>query len=157
MSLRADLDSLCDEPEVILDMSAVTYLDSTFVNELLRLHMVRTERNLRPLSIVRGSLVLKRLFALFSLGALFRLVDTLQEALSKDGMESRIRATTAHSLPFVVRHAHPGDNAEIPDIAIYSTKSGLPAPVWNSLGGARRWTVVHSQKVPERTLLANHC
>lgn len=31
LSVRADLDSLCDEPEVIFDMSGVTYLDSTFV------------------------------------------------------------------------------------------------------------------------------
>jgi anti-anti-sigma regulatory factor len=131
LSLRADFDSLRDEAEVVLDLTAVTYLDSTFVNELLRLNTHRVERGLRPPSIVRSALALKRIFSLLYFGALFRLVDTLEQALFNDGK------------PVVYRHAHPGNDANAPDIAIYSTESGSPTPVWNSLGADLEVTFLH--------------
>ena len=85
LSLQEDFDSLCDEPDVVLDLTAVTYLDSTFVNALLRPNTHRIERKMRPFSIVLHSLALKRLFSLLYLGVLFRLVDTLEEALLTNG------------------------------------------------------------------------
>jgi hypothetical protein len=41
--LRDDFDAVCLEPRLILDMRGVSYVDSTFANELLRLHRCTLE------------------------------------------------------------------------------------------------------------------
>jgi anti-anti-sigma factor len=97
VALQADFDSLCTEPRtVILDMSAVTYLDSWFVTELIRLHKMRAQRGCDRLTIVRVEPIVKRIFALLYMGTFCRMVDTLDDALPKDGK------------PVVVRRAGPG-------------------------------------------------
>jgi anti-anti-sigma regulatory factor len=121
LSVRADFDSLCDASEIILDMSAVTYVDSTFVNELVRFRALRVDRNLAPPSIVRSSLAVKKLFSVLGLGALFRLVDLLSDVLLKNGELIEIK------------YARPGNGTDPPRISIYTTE-GSPAPAWDGLG-----------------------
>jgi anti-anti-sigma regulatory factor len=121
LSVRADFESLLDESEIIFEMSAVTYLDSTLIGELARFRALRVDRNLRPPSIVRCSLGLKKLFSILGLGAFFHIVDLLSEVLPEDG-------------EFVdIKYARPGDGMEAPHISIYST-IGSPAPAWGGLG-----------------------
>lgn len=74
--LRADLDRLAALPAVVLDLSRVTYIDSTVITELMRLHNLRAERRLVPETIIVGGGHLKRLFDLLQLDKVFRLVDS---------------------------------------------------------------------------------
>jgi anti-anti-sigma factor len=127
LSLRADFDSLCDKSTVILDMTAVSYLDSGVINEILRLHMLRIERHLSPLSIVRSSPNLKRLFAISFLNALFCIVDTLNEVLPKDGE------------PVDIQYARSGNDSELPPIRIVYSQSAPLAPAWSSFGARSRF------------------
>jgi anti-anti-sigma regulatory factor len=120
LSVRADFESLLDESEIILEMSAVTYLDSTLVGELVRFRSLRVDRNLSPPSIVRCSLPVKKLFTILGLGALFRLVDLLSEVLPKNGEFTDIK------------YARPGDNTDRPHISTYATE-GSPAPAWDGV------------------------
>jgi anti-anti-sigma regulatory factor len=121
LSVRADFESLVDESAIIFEMSAVTYLDSTFVGELVRFRALRVDRNLRPPSIVRCSLALRKLFSILGLGGLFRIVDLLSEVLPKNG-------------EFIdIKYARPGDGTDPPHISIYSTEDSR-APAWNGLG-----------------------
>jgi anti-anti-sigma regulatory factor len=83
--LGAELDSVRDEPNVVLDMRGITYLDSTCATELLRLHEYRAQNGHPQVSIVRSGLVVRRVFAILYFKTLFRLFDTLGEALPKDG------------------------------------------------------------------------
>jgi anti-anti-sigma regulatory factor len=110
LSLRADFDSLCDKSTVILDMTAVSYLDSGVINEILRLHMLRVERHLSPLSIVRSSPNLKRLFAIPFFNALFCIADTISEVLPNDGA------------PVYIQYARAGNDSELPTNRIFSTR-----------------------------------
>jgi anti-anti-sigma regulatory factor len=111
LSLRADFDSLCDKSTVVLDMTAVSYLDSGVINEILRLHMLRVERHLSPLSIVRSSPNLKRLFAIPFFSALFCIADTISEVLPNDGA------------PVYIQYARAGNDSKPPPNRIFSTRS----------------------------------
>jgi len=119
--LRAEFDALCDEPNLVLDMRGVTYLDSTFVTELIRLHKCRGERGIGEVSIVRNTFLVKRLFGILYFRTLFRLVDTLKEALPNDG--STVTVQYACRGDQGARFAEP----EIP------AKSEVPAIGWESL------------------------
>jgi anti-anti-sigma factor len=109
VKLRAEFDAVCTEPNLILDMRGVSYVDSTFANELLRLHKCRLEHGLGEVSIVRNSLIVKRLFAILYFKTLFRLADTLEEVLPRNGS------------PIVIQCACRGN------------ESPLPLPAWDSL------------------------
>lgn len=91
-ALRAEFDALCTEPNtVVLDMSAVTYIDSSFATELMRLHKMRAERGYSRLTIVRVAPLVKRIFAILYMGTFCRMVDRLEEAVSKDGKSVIVR------------------------------------------------------------------
>ena len=122
LSLRADFDSLCDKYTVILDMTAVTYLDSGVINEILRLHMLRVERHLSRLSIVRSSPNLKRLFANSFLNALFCIADTVNEVLPNDGA------------PVYIQYARAGNDSEPPPNRIFYTRSARRRGQYGSAG-----------------------
>lgn len=84
-ALHADFDALSAKPHaLILDMSAVTYLDTSFVSELVRLHEMRAGRGYDRFTIVRSSPIVKRVFDLLYVGTFCRMAGTLQEALPKD-------------------------------------------------------------------------
>ena len=113
--LRAEFDAVCAEPNLILDMRGVSYVDSTFANELIRLRNSRLESGIYGVSIVRNSFIVKRLFAILYFKKLFHLVDTLEEVLPKDGS------------PVVIQCARCGDDSAFPGLPI----RGLP--IWESL------------------------
>jgi anti-anti-sigma factor len=83
--LRAEFEAVCEEQNLVLDMRGVSYVDSTFASELLWLHKCRMERGIGQVSIVRNASIIKRLFAILYFKTLFRLVDTLEEVLPKNG------------------------------------------------------------------------
>jgi len=98
--LRADFDALCAEPNtIVLDMSAVTYIDSSFATELIRLHKIRAERGYSRLTIVRVAPLVKRIFAIFYMGTFCRLVDTVEEALPRDGKSVVVRQACQGGIP----------------------------------------------------------
>ena len=84
-ALHADFDALGAKPHaLILDMSAVTYLDTSFVAELIRLHDMRAGRGYDRFTIVRSSPIVKRVFELLYVGTFCRMAATLEEALPRD-------------------------------------------------------------------------
>ncbi len=83
--LRAEFDALCTENSLVLDMSAVTYLDSTFISELIRLHNARTEQGCNRLTIVRPSPIVRRVLSLLYIFTFCRVVASLDEALAQHG------------------------------------------------------------------------
>lgn len=119
--LRAEFNAVCSEPSLILDMRGVSYVDSTFASELLRLHKCRLEKGLGGVSIVRNSFIVKRLFAILYFKTLFRLVDTLEEVLPRNGS------------PVVIQCACRGDDSSFTPLPMHTTKTDAPQPVWDSL------------------------
>ncbi|HEY1656095.1 MAG TPA: STAS domain-containing protein [Candidatus Tumulicola sp.] len=79
--MRAKLEALASVPRALLDFSRVTYMDSTAVTELLRLHKIRAERSLDRETIVLGGV--QKLFELLQLNKVFRLVDSMEDGLSE--------------------------------------------------------------------------
>jgi anti-anti-sigma factor len=92
--LRAEFDTLRNEPKVVLDMTAVTYFDSTCIGLLIRLHTDRVANNCEQLSIVSSTRIIKRLFQLLGFDSMFRIVGTLDEALPKGGVAADVRYAT---------------------------------------------------------------
>jgi anti-anti-sigma factor len=95
--LRSELDALHDEPELVLDMTGVTYIDSTCIAELMMLQSYRTMANLPKVSIVQNASSVGRLFDILGIRSMFEVVPTLDDALPKDGK------------PFRMHLAVPGD------------------------------------------------
>jgi len=119
--LRAEFAGICAEPKLILDMRAVSYVDSTFATELLWLHRCRVEKGLSEVSIVRSAFIVKRVFTILFFKTLFRLVDTLEEALPRDGS------------PIVTQAACRGDESLFPAPPLLATKPVRLLPAWDSV------------------------
>lgn len=81
--LRAEFDALYAENSLVLDMSAVTYLDSTFIGELIRLHNLRTAHGCNRLTIVHPAPIVKRVLSLLYIFTFCRVVANLDEALAQ--------------------------------------------------------------------------
>ncbi len=83
--VRAAFDAVSEAPRVALDFSDVTYIDSTIIHELVRLHNARSAGDLeRETLVVRNSNLL-RVFELLNLASVFRVVESLDEAVDKNG------------------------------------------------------------------------
>lgn len=82
--LRSFLEAYA-EPNLVLDLSEVSYVDSSFLNELVRLHHSRREKNFDTEVIVLGQPMVQRIFEICDLGSLFHIVGTLDEALVNNG------------------------------------------------------------------------
>jgi anti-anti-sigma factor len=100
--LRKEFAGLYDVPVLIVDLSAVTFFDSTCVSELVHLQNARLAKGLPPITVVQGASIVKRLFEVLNLGDVFQLVDSSESALSDDGEA------------VVIRHAVPGEQAGEP-------------------------------------------
>lgn len=79
--LRLDLERLVDVRTVVLDFTDVTYIDSTVIGELIRLHNLRASRNLPPETIVANNPNLLKLFTIVQLHEAFRIVASLDAAV----------------------------------------------------------------------------
>jgi anti-anti-sigma factor len=119
--LRAEFDAVCTEPNLVLDMRGVSYIDSTFANELLRLHECRLEKGIGEVSIVRNTFIVKRLFGILYFKTLFRLVKTLEEVLPRDGSSVLIQCACR------------GEESTVSEVPMYTTETSEPQPSWDSL------------------------
>lgn len=117
--LRVEFDALHEQDHLILDLSAVTYLDSTFVKELIRLQKVRAQCGYERLTIVRAAPIVKKVFARLYIFTFARVVASLEEALPKDG--TRV----------IVQRACSGDNPS-PRWPIAVSRTKAPTPAWIS-------------------------
>lgn len=88
--LRKFLESYI-EPNLVLDLSEVSYVDSSFVTELVRFHRRRREKDFDPEVIVLAHPMVQRLFEILDLGSLFQVVGTLDEALANNGKAMSIQ------------------------------------------------------------------
>jgi anti-anti-sigma regulatory factor len=88
--LRHEFSELRDEPSVVLDLTAVTDIDSACIGELMRLRNLRWRKGLDRIAVVRGP-NLKRLFEIINLTDQFRFAGTLDEVLPKDGSPVTVR------------------------------------------------------------------
>lgn len=73
----AELERLCAEPNVIIDLSNVSYLDATCVTELLRMHARRTGKGFDREIVILGQTSVRRLFELLSMQSVVRIVERL--------------------------------------------------------------------------------
>jgi anti-anti-sigma factor len=83
--LRAALDSISAAPRIALDLSDVSYIDSTIIHELLRLHNARAAHELERETIIVRTANLLKVFGVLSLASVFRIVESLDEFVAKDG------------------------------------------------------------------------
>jgi anti-anti-sigma factor len=83
LHLREELGRLAGAKSLVMDLTAVTFLDSTCIGEFFRFQGLRAEKGHRPFTFVRNSALLRRLFTIIRLEAVFPVVDSLDEALRK--------------------------------------------------------------------------
>lgn len=90
--LRRELESLESESSLVIDFSEVTYVDSSCITELLRMNHARRAKGYETAAIVvkRGNAV-RRIFEIADLPALFKVVETLDEAVKKNGETATVR------------------------------------------------------------------
>jgi anti-anti-sigma regulatory factor len=103
--LRAEFETLYTEPNLILDMRDVSYIDSIFATELLRLHKRRIEKGIGVVSIALSAFIVRRLFAILLFQTLFRLAATLDELLPRDGSTVVIQPGCRGNAPLQPRPA----------------------------------------------------
>jgi anti-anti-sigma regulatory factor len=118
-ALHAEFDALHVEDSLVLDMSAVTYLDSTFIDELIWLHELRAQQGCDRLTIVRPASIVKKVLALLYVFTFARVVATIDEALAPNG--ARV----------VIHRACRGDNPTT-QWPVPVLKSDVPTPAWIS-------------------------
>lgn len=75
-----ELDGLCSEPNVIIDLSAVSYLDATCLTEMLRMHERRRDNGFDRETIILGQPPVRRLFDLLKMEGVVRVVECLDDA-----------------------------------------------------------------------------
>jgi anti-anti-sigma regulatory factor len=74
-SLRTLLDRISEIPDLVLDFREVTFIDSTCVTELLRMHTLRITNSLPRETIILGKTPIRRLFEVLDLYRVFNVVE----------------------------------------------------------------------------------
>jgi anti-anti-sigma factor len=75
--LREELSRLYYAPDVVLNMSGVKFLDSTFISELMLMVRSRREKGLSRVTVVtQTNSVVKRLFEVSGIAPLFNVVES---------------------------------------------------------------------------------
>lgn len=110
--LRLDLEGLTNVQSVVLDFTDVTYLDSTVIGELMRLHKIRTSKGYGRETIVANNPRLGKLFNIVSLHEIFNVVSSLADIVEKPGelidLQYAQSGLNAHQTS--PRHMPPGRN-----------------------------------------------
>ncbi len=101
--LRSDFQRLTNVQDVVVDFTDVTYIDSTAVVELLRMHRIRESKGYKRETIVVQNPNIKKLFTLLNLQQVFCLVNDLSHVVEKN--EEPI------GLDYTARHAPCGHHA----------------------------------------------
>ena len=81
--LRKELSRLHSVDELVLDMSEVTYIDSTFIAELMLLRKARKTKKLSPVTIVAPPKSLVR--KLFQVTGLLSVLNVVEAYKREDG------------------------------------------------------------------------
>lgn len=85
--LHRELGRLSTKPLLVLDLSEVTYMDSTCIAELMRMEQRRTAAGFERTTLVTQTPVLKRIFNILTIDRIFRVVPTLEAAAIKSDGE----------------------------------------------------------------------
>jgi len=96
--LHVELSALWEQPNLVLDMSAVSFIDSTCIAELAVLQDRRREAGLGGVGIVLQNPSVRKLFGILNLGSIFHLATAMDEVLPKN------------STSVTVWHLTPGDD-----------------------------------------------
>lgn len=87
-ALQSLLEPAHERTNVIIDLSAVKYLDSASIEKLSRVRRERERKGMRPAKLVIGSAQVRRLFEIMKFDRLwpifFTLDDALREARSRE-------------------------------------------------------------------------
>ena len=73
------MSGVAEIPDLILDFREVTFIDSTCVTELLRMHTIRVTNSLPRETIVLGKTPIRRLFEVLDLYRVFNVVEDAGE------------------------------------------------------------------------------
>jgi len=93
--LRAVFDLLTACRRAVLDFSSVTYIDSTVLCEMARMHQARAAQGYDRATLVLQNAGILRLLAVACMKELFRIVATLDEAVGNDGRQLSVRHASA--------------------------------------------------------------
>lgn len=93
--VRTAFDAVSEAPRLALDFSDVRYIDSSIIHELLRLHNTRAAGALERETVVVRSKNLLRLFEILHLASVFRVVESLDEAVDKNGEDITVQYASA--------------------------------------------------------------
>ena len=72
-----------DHPKVIIDLSRVTYVDSSFLSTLVVMRSKRRANGFAPAHLVGANEMLQRVLGIAGLDELWPMCDTLDEAMRK--------------------------------------------------------------------------
>ena len=87
--LRRELARLTHDRNVILDFTGVRYLDSTCLSELIRANRLRRDKGFPSETVVLGSSeTIRKLFGITRLNELFRVANSMEQALEQAGGEA---------------------------------------------------------------------
>lgn len=75
-----ELETLSTEPNVIIDLSDVSYLDATCLTEMLRMHERRRHNGFDRETIILGQPPVRTLFGLLNMEGVVRVVESLTDA-----------------------------------------------------------------------------
>ena len=95
--LRNALTEATSAEKAVLDFSAVTYIDSTALCELLLFARARATAGLALATLVIRDPNMLRLLEITSVGAMFAVTGTLDEALPRDGKRAIVRYASAYA------------------------------------------------------------
>jgi anti-anti-sigma factor len=98
-SLRSLLDSIAEVPDLVLDFRDVTFIDSTCVTELLRMHTIRITNSLPRETILMGKAPIRRLFEVLDLYRVFNVIEEDGELPHDIAALQRVEYTFRNSVP----------------------------------------------------------
>lgn len=88
--LRRAFDSLASTGRAVLDFTAVTYIDSTVLSELVRLNALRLECGLEAVTLATVNTNILRVLSLVQLTDVLRIVDSPENAVSQNGSAATV-------------------------------------------------------------------
>jgi anti-anti-sigma factor len=95
--VRRAFDSLAPASRAVLDFTAVTYVDSTVLSELVRLNALRLEGGLETVTLATANSNIRRLLSLVQLTDVLRVVDSLEDAVTSNGTAPKVMYADAYS------------------------------------------------------------
>ena len=129
--MRQDLDAVRYDERVILDLSAVSYCEASCLAEFVLLAREREERGASPAMLV-PSPVMKRLFEITRVDALFTIVENVADALPDDtAAVSTHGATRGYESLFFHKPQRAGD---LPQRTPRSTHGAVTPPKRSETG-----------------------